>query len=381
MVRDMKKWICPYCYREHTVLTCQYTCTFPTEKGVRSVCSSGGVIHENGLIDQACYPKCLKCRAYEKTMLCPYVNGGEIPPILLEGDYFPVAMIGTKNTTKSTYISVLWKEMRRHLPTSFNSVANIASDPDDFYRSYQEDLQNGRLQTATDMQLNDPLIFSLRFLTNSGSVKTLVNLTLRDISGDAFVVDDHIPLLDEYITTAKGIILFIDPLQVPAVRAGLGAAALENIMDVQAETDIPALLQSMIDKIRKQANYRKQIDIPLAVVVTKSDLLERFGMLKSNSRLREESAHLRDGHFVLSDLEETQAELLELLTNWYGDELLLLMKQFSHYAVFGMSPLGFAPSKVQFPIEQLHSRRILDPLLWMLAQNKYIKTVKAPTKK
>ena len=53
-----------------------------------------------------------------------------------------------------------------------------------------------------------------------------------------------------------------------------------------------------------------------------------------------------------------------------------LLKQFSNYAFFGLSALGDNPDNSNKLARQPEPIRVLDPLLWLLAMEKKIKTVK-----
>ena len=109
---------------------------------------------------------------------------------------------------------------------------------------------------------------------------------------------------------------------------------------------------------------------------TKTDLLAKYDILPEDSCLREESAHTSNGVFVKSDFENTNIEMQSLLENFLEDELAQLLKQFSNYAFFGLSALGDNPDNSNKLARQPEPIRVLDPLLWLLAMEKKIKTVK-----
>ena len=66
----------------------------------------------------------------------------------------------------------------------------------------------------------------------------------------------------------------------------------------------------------------------------------------------------------------------DLLENWLDAELVQQMKNFEKFAFFGVSSLGGVPNGTKLANDTIKPRRVLDPLLWLLAENKYIKTVK-----
>ena len=141
-------------------------------------------------------------------------------------------------------------------------------------------------------------------------------------------------------------------------------------------TDVVEVLSRIVENIRDVKNIRGKIKVPLALVFTKIDALEKFDILREDSCLRQESEHMSRGVFVYSDFENVNIEIRDLLENWLDEELVQLMKNFEKYAFFGLSALGGIPQGTKLAGNQIKPRRVLDPLLWILAENKYIRTVK-----
>ena len=141
-------------------------------------------------------------------------------------------------------------------------------------------------------------------------------------------------------------------------------------------TETAEVLSRVVQTIRDvNNNHRKQIDIPLALAFTKMDALERFDVLPPDSSLRCESMHMERGAFVISDFENTNIEMSALLENWLDAELLQMVKNFKQYSLFGLSALGTIPAK-DGSIGEVRPKRVLDPLLWLLAENSFISKVK-----
>ena len=72
----------------------------------------------------------------------------------------------------------------------------------------------------------------------------------------------------------------------------------------------------------------------------------------------------------------TNIQMHEILENWIDEEIVQMMKQFSSYSIFGLTALGGVPKLNKISSSEIRPRRVLDPLLWILAENKYIKTIK-----
>lgn len=104
------------------------------------------------------------------------------------------------------------------------------------------------------------------------------------------------------------------------------------------------------------------------------DVLARYDILPEESCLRSESEHIAKGAFVKSDFENTNIEITSLLENFLVDDLVSLIDTFTCHAFFGVSSFGDNPENGKLKGEPAPIR-VLDPLIWMLAINKYIKTI------
>ena len=127
--------------------------------------------------------------------------------------------------------------------------------------------------------------------------------------------------------------------------------------------------------IKDQKKIKGNIDIPIALAFTKMDVLAKYDALLDDSCLRMQSEHIAKGGFVKSDFEETNREIIALLENFMADEVEQLLKQFTRYSFFGVSSLGENPAGGVKLSGEPNPIRVLDPLLWLLSINKYIKTI------
>ncbi len=369
----MNKFTCPYCYGEHTLQTCLMTCSFNIPGRADVTCKSGVSKDADGWIPQISKAKCMRCTEACKHIYCDVVKK-EIPNGFLSGPSLPIALIGAKASGKSNYIGVLINEIKKKMTARFNCSLDICCSEESkhFYdRFYHDPLFNGYVVEATDTGVIPPLIFPLRFMDAKNRIKNVATLTFYDTAGENLDSTEGLEIFNRYIPNAKGIVLLLDPLQVPAIRKQLqGKIALPEI-----NTDVTEILSRVIENIRNVKNIRGTINIPLALAFTKMDALEQFDVLPPDSCLREESEHLRQGAFVLSDFENTNIEMRDILENFLDEEIVQMMKQFSKYSLFGLSALGAVPSGKKLSGDVIQPKRVLDPLLWILAEHKYIKTV------
>ncbi len=369
----MNKFTCPYCYGEHTVASCGLKCSFNIP-GTDITCQKGVAKDADGWIPQASKAKCLKCKEARKRIYCETIEK-EIPTGFLSGTSLPIALIGAKASGKSNYIGVLINEIRKKMTSRFNCSLDISCSEeskryyDDYY--YSPLFKNGYVVEATDAGEIPPLIFPLRFMDARNKIKNVATLTFYDTAGENLDSNDDMEIFNRYIPNSKGIILLLDPLQVPSIRK-----QLQDKMPLpEINTDVVEILSRVIDNIRSVRNIKGTINIPLALAFTKMDALEQFNILPPDSCLREESEHLKQGGFVRSDFENTNIEMRDILENWLDEEVTQMMKQFSKHSIFGLSALGGVPNGNKISSDEIRPRRVLDPLLWLLAENKYIKTI------
>ena len=374
----MPKFTCPYCYGKHDIKDCGLKCSFCIP-GTDITCKHGVNKDPDGWIPNDSKAKCMKCTDARKRIYCSTEGvGKEIPSGFLAGDSLPIALVGAKASGKSNYIAVLIDEIRRKMTSGFNCTLDISCSEeskkyyDDYY--YKPLFRDSRVVEGTDAGEIPPLIFPLRFMDSKYRIKKVATLTFYDTAGENFDSDESVLVFNRYIPNSKGIILLLDPLQIPSIRNQLeGKMPLPEI-----NTDLVEILSRITKNVRDVKNLgdRKSINIPLALVFTKMDALEKFGIIPPGSCLREESEHMKRGGFVLSDFENTNIEMSTILENWMDNELLQMMRQFSKYSIFGLSALGGVPNGVSLQNGKINPKRVLDPLLWLLAENDYIKTIK-----
>ncbi len=371
----MGKFTCPYCYGDHTLLDCEVKCSYNIP-GTAATCKRGVQKSPGGLIPNNKKSSCMACKDASKLVFCPELHK-EIPREFLDGQSLPIALIGAKASGKSNYIGVLINEIRHKMSIRFNCTLSISCSEESrsYYQNYyyRPIFEQSNVVTATDAGEIPPLIFPVRFLDNKNRIKNMATLTFYDTAGENFDSTEEMLVYNRYVPNSRGIILLLDPLQVDSIRKQLtGKMTLPN-----KNTDVNEVLSRVVDNIRRVKNVKGQIKIPLAIAFTKLDALEQFDILPQESCLREESEHTKRGVFVNSDFEACDNEMRALLENFLDAELIQLMKNFEKSAFFGVSSLGEVPSGgVKLSSDTVKPRRVLDPLLWLLAENNYIKRVK-----
>jgi GTPase SAR1 family protein len=360
-------------------MNCGLKCSYNIIGNVDKKCKFGIPKDKDDWIPLAYKKKCVDCKEAAKQIFCDEINK-EIPIEFLSMKSLPIALLGAKASGKSNYIGVLINEIRKKMTSPFNCSLSMTCSQESkqaynelYYRPLYEE---GYTVKATDSGEIPPLIFPLRFMNTKNKITNMAALTFYDTAGENLDNTNNMHKFNRYITNAQGIILLLDPLQVPNIRNNLTANGFNALPE--KNTDIYNVLSIIIDVIRSVKNINKgQIQIPLALVFTKTDVLEQYNILPENSCLKEESEHIKHGVFIKSDFENTNIQMQDLIDNWLDDELINYIKQFKQYSFFGVSALGGNPIDRGAKINgKVNPKRVLDPLLWLLSENGYIRTLK-----
>ncbi len=379
----MSGFTCPYCYEDHDISKCKMKCSYNKARD-NTVCPDGVYKDSEGWISPKFYKKCLKCTKAVKDVYCPnsdkFAKGFEpiIPQRCIASKSLPIALVGAKATGKSNYICVLVNEIRKRMSVGFDTMINMSCDTatkTNYEELYYRPLYREKMQiSATDSGEVPPMIFPIDFPKGKQ-----VTLTFYDTAGENLDSKELIEMNNGYIPHSKGIIMLLDPLQLPELRSRLA----EKLNLPEENTSPFIVLDTIITNLEGMlGNKAKKFDIPLAVVFTKMDALDEFeDILPMESNLRVDSEHVEHSAFMLDEFENTQREMEDLLSNILGEggyaEFYNKMERFKSHAIFGVSALGVNPDENGcLPPSGVKPRRVLDPLLWILKENKFIKVTK-----
>src|SRR5262249_10714378 len=287
-----------------------------------------------------------------------------------------VALVGAKNSGKSTYIGVLIHELRNRVGRELNASLNACDDRTATrYHNDFEQLLYGRgvlppiTQTAAHA-LHDPLVYRLT-LSQRGPFgrirRSSLALVLFDTAGEDLTseasVDSHL----RYLGVADAIMFLVDPLELPSSGSVVKAPPAPG-----AGPDDPLdVIRRVTTLVRNSRGVRvpKQLPVAVALRLTKIDSV---GLgISEQSPLRADRT--RNGRLDLADRGLVGEEMRALLAHWGGDALERdLADSYESYGVFGVSALGHPPSGGAVGAAGITPRRVEDPLLWLLHRFKMI---------
>lgn len=360
----MAHTVCPHCFERHALKRLDMHC--PVECGR----------------DGTTFPAADRCphgNRPQPSRWCPGCG------TVLEYDYLhtrgrTVALIGASSAGKSTYIGVLIHELRDRTSTQFDGMS-VEFVGDLSRQRYDEKFatplyREGRVPDVTFAAQNEapaPLLVALKFprrsrgLFGRDRVRPAM-ISFFDTGGENVQNAAEMQRLARYLDTARGIILVVDPLQVPSVGRSLPMDVPPNPMLEQSKvvTQLAARLRE-----EKGVSPSKRLTVPLAIALSKTDALG--STLAEDSPLRRHHEH--PGAYDEPDGGHVHDEVRAWLHRWYGPELdSIVANNFSTYRYFGFSALGYPPSGESVSPSGIHPARVEDPLLWLLAQFDLIDT-------
>ena len=359
-----KTIICPNCFQRHAPEEYTFSCTYT------GCARAGRAVPAAELVIEDGRPVCTACKNVLSERTCPSCGYA-----LVEEDEsvpnVPISIVGAEGCGKSNYLSVAIDQLRRSMSQVYNCALYTLGGDDTIShydaRYYQPLFVQGQCISSTQQEEVVPLLYSLIFSGNNLAGRSC-NLTFYDACGANFKSEKVMADYNRSIYNAKGILFFVDPFQIAAVREKVKASGR-----LVSNDDAGTLLSRTIHLIRQgsgRKNIKRKIDIPIAVCLTKMDTIRE--LLDPASFLLCPSRHTQKPRFDLPDYNSLSLEVQSLLESWSETELVnQITSQFSDYGFFSLSSLGAPPNDTN-SINHIAPHRALDPLLWVLWKNHII---------
>ncbi len=404
-----KDYVCPYCFTKVDMNNIHYVCTGPTcaktfATNVISTRDERNMIYvsKNGFneIDRekslafgkdpfgpdAIVTKqhiirnssgfCDICKRPVYVRVCPTCHN-MIPPGAEEEGNKIFVILGPKGVGKSHYIAVLINQLKTVISTEFHGVLNAANDSttikyrDVYYHRLFEEKRKLQptLSFGSSPDANEPLIFFLRIL--NGDKPQVFTFAFFDTAGEDLVSTNRMMQvnLNAFISLASGIVYLVDPMQVKYINQRIHVDNKPNVGP--SATDILNNICQII-RANKKLKGKDKIDIPIAVSLTKSDVLMKIPENEEESKVLfglGSSLHIprEYGKIDTENFEQIDAELEEYIRRTVGPEFLQLVRSFKDYSFFAVSALGCNPTGSSLP-RGVSPQRVEDPFLWLLSR-------------
>jgi GTPase SAR1 family protein len=379
--------VCPYCFSRMRSRALQFRClqsprgtrsgkpcpAEPDDKLTASLGRStpilmGPVFSADGSRSQA---SCPVCGVVTTKRVCPECHN-DLPSGYDSIGGRIIALVGPKTSGKSTYITVLIRELRERVGEYFGAAVNPMDDrtTDRYESAYAELFKEGHLPPMTPpsaLDLTYPQLYKATIPRRGvlGTRSLSSALVFFDTAGEDLESADSTARNVSYLAQADGIIMMVDPLQFAAVRDAL-SGAVDNMPRPGSRPDQVVAVIGQLIRDHRGMRGNQPISTPLAITLSKIDVLQPI--LGSGSRLMTPSAHR--GFLDERDRIEVDDEVRAFLQDWDGGALRRQVQaDFAGHAFFGMSALGGAPAgPADTPAAGVHPLRAEDPVLWLLSR-------------
>ncbi len=317
---------------------------------------------------------CDVCRRPVYTRVCPVCHNLIPPGVEEEGNKIFV-ILGPKGVGKSHYIAVLINQLKNIISPEFNGVLNAATDGttlkyrDMYYRRLFEEKRKLAPTKSYDVsdESREPLIYYLRIFDNDHP--KVYTFAFFDTAGEDLTSSDRMMSLslNSFISKAAGLVYLVDPLQARHINQKI---RVDNKPPVGP--DESDMLNNVCQIIRagRKIKAKDKIDIPLAVCLTKSDVLfkapeneeEDSVLFGPSSALHIPREH---GKYDRENFEQINAELEEYLRRNIGENFIQIVNGFGDHCYFAVSSLGCNPTGSSLP-RGISPMRVEDPFIWLL---------------
>lgn len=381
-----RKEICPYCFEPFRLRETPFRCTTPPSRckperdEVRhrewgDGTPMGRVLPADGkLVMQIA---CTECGQVSRKRLCPHCHM-ELPHTMGRFRNLIFAVIGAKDAGKSHFLAVLIDQLRKHVGPALNILLEPLNDQtiqryrEDFYEPIfrRGTVIRNTVSALADRRVQMPLVYSLTLsgddLFGRRRIRGVVTLVFFDTAGEDLDNEDTMSTVNKYIYRSDGIILLLDPLQLPRVRDRLdGSVALPEI---NTETTYIVSRTTKLILTGRELAADAMVPTPLAVAFSKFDAVE--SLVDPQFQLNADPDHL-DG-YDQADFAAVNAEMQSLLVEWNDRTLQHQVEtRYQRFGFFGLSALGCNPHGDQ-KIPRVLPRRVEDPFLWLLHQHRLI---------
>jgi hypothetical protein len=299
-----------------------------------------------------------------------------------------IAIVGDTSSGKTHYIAVLIDQLLRGNLTQGGYMSSpfvsLNGETDKKYRNdyYVPVLQekNARQRGTLPGEFDlagapiplEPLVYRLTLRNHQTGIAKSINLLFYDISGEDVADSARVVQFGEHILRADGIIYLADPVAMERIRQRLPGHLQPDPASITGRTAHEVLSRLM----RRLENYQRisagaSIDVPTAIVISKSDLLRYAVPLSEQRNFIIFQPRIYDGRVYPQEFARIHQEV-DTCLRFYGEQALLQDSgQFSRKNFFAISATGGPPDSNGLYID-INPLRCLDPFVWILWQLGYI---------
>ena len=334
------------------------------------------------LVCPYCVRECYSGVVKTKNLQCPSCDS-IIPSAIIQTENLPFSIIGVAGSGKSAYITVMLHELKKSAGLNL-SLSHLDKDTLAHQNTNYKSLYEDRIPVpATAGGDPMPQVWSIKKLSKKSNSKNKVDtytFTIFDGAGEHTQMIDVDSAVARYINMSEAIIFVLDPLTISSVRkAGLvdedvmnkslGGGGGEISFAEDVVNDIANYIRAMNPK---KYGTNTTIEIPVAVVLTKFDTVWNHPSFGENALVKNPSLTILNGNIKSEEIEEVHSEVEDWLEAIEEHGLLMSLKvNFPNHKFFGVSSYGEPPKDVS-ALNMPNPHRVLDPILWLFKNKKFI---------
>lgn len=326
--------------------------------------------------------------------VCPHCHN----PLPLHTGAVPnyiISLLGNTFVGKTAYLTkmvylISQCEMLRDLGISCHAenhkAKEILQKHGEIFKTVGPDENGQKMTRATAINFQEPAIYTLRY--REDGINHDIGITFYDFPGEAIWRDDmeFIKLKTRNVKNANGWMLLLDCSSLNKVydvitqrgdqEKYISASGFENGRSGSQISSPPSASQVLDAICSHWVDENGVIDIPVSVVITKSDLMEEFRdeleLTGERQFLIDNTSETHRRYVDCDDLLKMHVSIQSTLDEWKENIVTLCRNNLNTYMWFAMSSTG-QPVEYGENINAGRPIRALEPLEWLLLQFGFLK--------
>lgn len=247
---------------------------------------------------------------------------------------YGIQLVGGVGTGKTTFLAAFWHEYKEWLDQT--GTITYTETPADAFEDLDDWFQSGKAEATIETNAN------MYSMIHSADQKTSVQMTIYDIAGEAFDFAGS-DTQQQQFRYCEGFLIVLDPTATP---------------DYVSET-ITNFIHSL-DEVKGKHTARAA-SVPVAVIITKSDLYKReIGLPRIKAAYKPSD----DGGAAPDSFERHQNDICRafLFEHGYSNAVNLIEAEFSNIRYFPVSAMGHGMEAGQY-----EPWGVLAPVFWLMS--------------
>jgi hypothetical protein len=369
--KPWRKLLCPYCFNKFHPGDCRIISKNRVDANNQPLTLKGQPTGAAGKLISRVWIRRLVGEDLvlaEAARICPLCNH-ELPSNIELADNYIIALVGNAGAGKTHYIAAGIQELLTPDLWKAIGVAHIQPQNPATQRKYRTEyydvLYNGMAPPLTQRgQPYDPLIYLVKF-PPGGKRSRPANLIFYDVSGEDIANPATMVIYAKYIFHASAIIVLADPLTI----AGISDRILPQYrLTAQQLQLIQGDVLIWVTQLYEDFHKSEKVEVPTAITLSKADLLKFLNHPYAFFNTPSYKDAYGGGRLRRQDFEEVNIDVQEVLATHGGEGQLQWKPQFENVHFFAVSATGWPKDPTTGTYPAIQPIRVLDPLLWVLAQ-------------